>query len=753
MRPQTTNQRNIEFAPPSPSGLARLGSLPYLFGIIIFMMIGARVSTYLTQHASLRAQTQINLWQNDLGKVQEMQSLLVNAETAQRGYLIAGQSEYLDSYEVAEARLQPDVNEMPQMVSAGTLSSNDAQHLKQLIDQKDAEMDQTIEVEKAKGPAAALTLMRSGQGEALMDQIRRVIDRITGQAEENLTTAAADRSRAENWRSDVVLITGLVNVPFLLWAMWRIWVETGRRADLMHELAAQKELLSVTLRSIGDGVIVTDTEGRVTFLNVAAEELTGWASAEAVGLPCTTVFRIISEETRQAILSPVEKVLQDGAVAGLANHTILIRRDGSELPIDDSGAPMRDAQGVIRGVVLVFRDFTRHKRAEENLIRAAAELESASKAKDQFLAALSHELRTPLTPLLVILTMWEQDERISPALREDVRMMRRNVQLEARLIDDLLDLTRIAKGKLLLNIEVTDLHVVLNSVIVRFQGQMAAKSLNLDRSFHAHRHFVRADPIRIEQVMWNIVQNAMKFTPTGGTITIATRNDGDGWIETCISDDGVGMEPGILSRLFKPFEQASDDMVRRHGGLGMGLAIAQAVMQLHGGQVLASSEGSGKGSTFTVRLATTEAPSKTPRRPKPLARPRQTTPLRILLVEDHDDTSRAIARLLERSGFSVGTACDVHSALRKLDSQPWDVLVSDLGLPDSSGYELMKQVRQKYGLSVRGIAVSGYGMESDRQRSAQAGFDEHIVKPIDFEQLEEAIRKIRPPEEETAGTV
>jgi CheY-like chemotaxis protein len=213
------------------------------------------------------------------------------------------------------------------------------------------------------------------------------------------------------------------------------------------------------------------------------------------------------------------------------------------------------------------------------------------------------------------------------------------------------------------------------------------------------------------------------------------------------------MEPEILSRLFKPFEQASDEMVRRHGGLGMGLAIAQAVMQLHGGYVLAFSQGLGKGSTFTVRLATTEAPTKTPRRPELPDRPHDGSPLRVLLVEDHPDTARAIARLLEQSGYRVGTAIDAGSAMKQLDDETWDIVVSDLGLPGTSGYELMKQVRQKYGLSVRGIAVSGYGMESDRQRSQQAGFDEHIVKPIDFDQLEQAIRKIHPTEEQAAGLI
>ena len=502
----------------------------------------------LASARSNAAQIEISFWRADLVRMQEFRSLLVDAELSQRGYLLTGEQEYLAPYQGAIERLQSNLDMLPQMVASGRLSADEGAHLKSLIDQKLAEMDQTISLEKTQGSVAAQALVRTGQGKQLMDQISQVIGKVTGQAQGRIDASTDQLKDAQNWRGDVFLFTGLVNIPFLIWAMWRIWLETGRRADLMRELSAQKEFLSVTLRSIGDGVIGADTDGRITFINSAAEELTGWTCAEAIGRPCSTVFRIISEETRQPVESPVDKVLKDGVVVGLANHTLLIRRDGSELPVDDSGAPMRDSKGVIRGVVLVFRDFTRHKRSEQNLIRAAAELESAGKAKDQFLAALSHELRTPLTPLLVTLSMLEQDGKLPAGLLEDVRMMRRNVQLEARLIDDLLDLTRIAKGKLLLNLEVVDLQGIINSVIARFERQMTGKSLNFARSFCARRHFVNADPIRIEQVLWNILQNAIKFTPPGGTISISTRNDGDGWIETSIADDGVGMEAEILSR-------------------------------------------------------------------------------------------------------------------------------------------------------------------------------------------------------------
>ncbi|MGA3068062.1 MAG: CHASE3 domain-containing protein, partial [Tepidisphaeraceae bacterium] len=574
MQPLTTERgmRSVGFR--RTGRLARMGSLPFLFGVILLLIGASRVANTWDRRIFLESQLEVTRWQNDLGQLQDLMTQLTAAESAQRGFLLTDEREYLLPYSESVSRLGGILENVRNLAATGRVPAQDASRLTDLTSQKLAEMDETISLEETKGPQAAQALVRSDQGAGAMRQIRDVIDGLTARDEANLAVAANTMKQAEAWRTDLFVWGGLVNIPVIVWAMWRIWGETGRRADLMEELFGQKELLAVTLGSIGDGVIVTDIEGRVTFFNSAAEQLTGWSSAEAQGRPCSAVFKLISEETRQPIASPVEKALSENSAAGLTNPAILKRRDGAEIPIDDCGAPVRDSDGVMRGVVLVFRDFTKHKRAEQNLIRAAAELESSGKAKDQFLAALSHELRTPLTPLLVMLSMWEQDEKIPPNLRDDVRIMRRNVQLEARLIDDLLDLTRVAKGKLLLNLEVIDLNVLINSVIATFELQMTAKSLNVTRSLLALRHFVRADPTRIEQVFWNVMQNAIKFTPSGGTISICTRNDGEGWIEASIADDGMGMEPGMMPRLFRPFEQASDDMVRRHGGLGMGLAIA-----------------------------------------------------------------------------------------------------------------------------------------------------------------------------------
>ena len=325
------------------------------------------------------------------------------------------------------------------------------------------------------------------------------------------------------------------------------------REKMRAEVADQKELLEVTLKSIGDGVLVTDAESRITFMNATAENLTGWTNRDAQGQPCGTVFNIINETTRLLVESPVDKVLRLGAVVGLANHTVLIRKDGTEIPIDDSGAPIRSPQGGIRGVVLVFRDFSEHKKAGEELRKAKEDAEAANIAKDNFLANLSHELRTPLTPVAATLSMWESDHLVPDRLLPDLEMMRRNVNLEARLIDDLLDLTRIVRGKLTLTPEVADINDLIHSVAGMYQSEIQAKRLSLKMTPRAERHYVFADPARLQQVFWNVLKNATKFTAEGGHIEVTIQKPDTSRVEVIVRDDGIGMSAGSAGEAFPAF--------------------------------------------------------------------------------------------------------------------------------------------------------------------------------------------------------
>ncbi len=316
-----------------------------------------------------------------------------------------------------------------------------------LAAQKLSELQQTVGLRRTQGLAPALAILQTNYGKHVMDAIRAQVAQMTAVKESALAKAHRKVDLFVIFSRIIIGLSTMLNLGVLAWAYRRIKEESIAREMAAIELRDQKELLEVTLASIGDAVIVTDNEGRITFLNEVAEKLTGWSSAEAAKAPCTKVFRIINESSRQTVESPVDKVLRLGTIMGLANHTLLIRKDGSEIPIDDSGSPIKEANGTIRGVVLIFRDFSEHKAAENKLIEANKALETANQAKDQFLAALSHELRTPLTPVLATLTTWEASDELPAPFLADVQMLRRNVELEARLIDDLLDLNRIVKGQ------------------------------------------------------------------------------------------------------------------------------------------------------------------------------------------------------------------------------------------------------------------------------------------------------------------
>src|SRR3954470_16879850 len=407
--------------------------------------------------------------------------------------------------------------------------------------------------------------------------------------------------------------------------------------------------------------------------------------------------------------------------------------------------------------MLLAAVFAERKRAEEEQARllareseARAEAEAASQAKDRFLAALSHELRTPLTPVLAIVSGLAADERIPPEPRRQLDVIQRNVELEARLIDDLLDLTRITRGKLDLRLEITDLcKVVEHTIEISCGREMAAGRLRVVTDLGPEDHRLWADPSRLTQVLWNLLSNAVKFTPAGGTITVRSRCAPDR-LELQVADTGVGIDPAVMPYIFDAFEQGRMRGPRRTGGLGLGLAISKAITGMHGGTLSAASEGHGHGATFTLSLPRgrdlpdlVQVP-ETPVVSVAIENPKSKIQnLRILLVEDHADTADAMADLLRLLGHEVTVAGDVASALAAGEAAAsgggLDLLISDLGLPDGSGLDVMRVLSR---FRVPGIALSGYGMEEDVRRSHEAGFSRHLTKPVGLPQLQAALREI-----------
>ncbi len=422
------------------------------------------------------------------------------------------------------------------------------------------------------------------------------------------------------------------------------------------------------------------------------------------------------------------------------------RADGSLRWLLVKGRTMTNSDGAPIGSMGIAMDITNRKRAEEALeaARDAADrsktaAEQANRAKDHFLAVLSHELRTPLTPVLMGVSLLQSREDLPGNVQETLEMVRHNVEMEARLIDDLLDMTRIVRGKVELQKRPIELCRVIGHAVEACRADIEGRGLEFGVDIGPSApYWIEADPGRLQQVFWNLLKNSIKFTPQGGCVGIRCRPDDSGHVVAEVNDSGIGIDPQALPRLFDAFEQAERSITRQFGGLGLGLSISKALVEMHGGRIEARSDGKGKGASFRVRLPMT-VPAGAPTCPDPRDDVRvKVRPLRILLVEDHGVTAKMIKMVLVMQGHEVETAGDVATALHKALGNEFDLLISDLGLPDGSGHDLMRQLRQRGG-KMPGIALSGYGQEEDVRRSYEVGFTAHLIKPASKDAIQTAV--------------
>ncbi len=439
--------------------------------------------------------------------------------------------------------------------------------------------------------------------------------------------------------------------------------------------------------------------------------------------------------------------------------------DGSARWVYGSATPLRDEQGAIRGAICVLVDITSRRQTEAALRaseeqlrlvteRARDEAVAASHAKDDFLAALSHELRTPLSPVLLLASEGATDASLPATARATFEMIRKSVEIEARLIDDLLDLTRIVRNKLVLDQRPVDVPLVLGDALVTVRAELTAKGIALVLDLAPGPQLVLGDPVRLQQAFWNVLKNATKFTPENGRITIASRVGDDGRrVVVEVTDTGIGLTPEEIEQVFEAFaqgEHARPGGSHRFGGLGLGLAISRRLVELHGGTITAESRGRHHGASFRIELprlppsaarSVTDVPSGLPAT-APVATA-AAPGARILLVEDHAPTRTALNSLLARRRYEVGSAGTAAEARILAAHQRYDVLISDIGLPDGSGHELMQEFKVRYGM--RGIALTGYGTEEDVKRSRDAGFLFHLTKPIRVQHLDEALTSLGGP--------
>jgi PAS domain S-box-containing protein len=507
-------------------------------------------------------------------------------------------------------------------------------------------------------------------------------------------------------------------------------ITESRRAD------ETTRRLAAIVESSDDAIISMSLDGIIASWNGGAERIFGYTAREMIGRSITTLI----PEEREGEESKILGRIREGE---RIDHYETIRRqkDGTRLNVSLTVSPIRSSEGEVIGASKIARDITQQKANEAALKVAKETAEAASAAKDRFLAVLSHELRTPLTPVLMAAAVRERDESLPAEVREDMAMIRRNVELETKLIDDLLDLSRIVSGKLGLRLELLDLDEAVRQVCAICMPEIQEKGVHLHLELGVPGGRVMADSARLHQVIWNVVKNAGKFTPTGGDIHVRTSRPAPGRLHIEVRDTGVGLEPELLPKIFDAFEQGDTNVTRHFGGLGLGLAISKALVNRHNGSIWAESKGSGRGATFHIELCEAREAEPTPASPAhPDLRPR-VEPLRILLVEDHSDTAQMLSRLLESIGYAVQTASSADDALRRIETETFDLFISDIGLPDMPGHELMCRVRERSDLP--GIAISGYGMDQDVRKSLDAGFGEHLTKPVNLAALEQAIGRVR----------
>ncbi len=621
----------------------------------------------------------------------------------------------------------------------------------------------------------------------------------------------------------------------------------------------QRESLRITLDSIGDAVIATDAEGRITSLNPVAETLTGWTRAEALGRPLQEVFHIVSEWTHERLEDPVKRVLAEGRIIGLANHTLLIARDGTEHPIDDSASPIRDAEGTILGVVLIFRDITERKRAERNRLQLAAivessddaiigmdldgiirswnrgaeqlysytaeevvgkplsllippdhpdelptilerlrsgeriehfetarvckdgrrvdvslsispikdeseriigvskiarditerkrlyeQLQEADRRKDEFLAILAHELRNPLAPIRNALQIIRLAGDNKASVEKAAVVMERQLQQMVRLIDDLMDVTRIARNKMKLRQERCELATVVRNAVETSRPLIEAAGHELTVTLSDEPILVDADSARMSQVFSNLLNNAAKYTERGGRIAITLQRE-DSHAVLRVKDTGIGISAEHLPHLFEMFSQVERSLERSQGGLGIGLNLAKRLTEMHGGTIEAHSDGLNKGSEFIVRLP---AVSDSPTQPH-IAAEQEDKPVpqrcKVLIVDDDEDTVTSLSIMLRILGHEVLSAYDGVQALETAKSFQPDVVLLDIALPRMNGYEVARRIRQEsWGENMKLVALTGWGQEEDKRRSIEAGFDHHLTKPMEPTALEVLLKELCP---------
>jgi PAS domain S-box-containing protein len=502
--------------------------------------------------------------------------------------------------------------------------------------------------------------------------------------------------------------------------------------------------LLVTMSSIGDAVIATDAEGRVTILNPVAQKMTGWSEEEAIGTLIGSVFVTIDEQSRQPNPSPMAQVSATDGTAILPAQALLIARDGREIPIGDSASPIKAPDGRFLGIVVVFRDTTAEREAErqragalEREQAARRTAETLSRAKDEFVATVSHELRTPLNAIFGWVAMLKLNALDAAGQTKALDVIDRNIRAQAQLIEDLLDMARVIRGTVRIEMLSVDLAAVIEAAVDAVKPAADARRVSLHIHAAREQAVVSGDPARLQQIVWNLLSNSIKFSSTGDRVEITLATDGDDAVLT-VCDTGTGIDPAFLPHVFERFRQETSAVTREHAGLGLGLSLVRHLTELHGGTVQAESAGKTQGAMFTVRIPLLTAE----RRERLGAEDADTVPsqemlptslqhIHVLAVDDDADARELIAAVLQQAGARVTSAASVREALAAIAAEVPTVVLTDIAMPHATGFDLVRELRSSpLWRDVPVIALTAYARAEDRAQALGLGFTAHLGKPF-----------------------
>jgi PAS domain S-box-containing protein len=516
---------------------------------------------------------------------------------------------------------------------------------------------------------------------------------------------------------------------------------TGQRAEEL------RQVLAAIVESSDDAIIAKTLDGVITSWNRGAERIFGYAADEIIGRHISVLK---PPEHSEDVIQILERIRHGERV----NHfeTKRCTKDGRIIDVSLSVSPIRGADGKIVGASKVARDITERKQAEQERERLLAAAEAANRMKDEFLATLSHELRTPLNAIVGWARILRSGKVDAKDLEEGLAAIERNAQVQAQLVEDLLDISRISSGNLRLDVQRVKITEVIEAALAAVMPAANAKGIRIHKVLDSLAGPVTGDFARLQQVVWNLLSNAVKYTPKGGRVQVLLERV-NSHVEISVIDTGMGIRPEFLPHVFDRFRQADATTTRRHSGLGLGLAIAKQLVEMHGGSIRAKSPGEGQGATFTVTLPIIVVHPERPEAEKVRPKEAVTTEeicledalagLKVLVVDDEPDARRLLHRVLVGGHAEVALAASTAEALELVERSRPDVIVSDIGMPEQDGYDLIRQVRANYSAKqLPAAALTAFARTEDRKRALLAGFQTHIAKPVDPAELTAAVASL-----------